>query len=85
MVQPVQEVPAKLNGKLHSGSGPDIVEQDAGWVGRPNGTQELGLLFIYDDALLSNHIHAILVYMSCNVNCHSVLPIYSFNLSNYID
>ena len=48
VVQPVQETSAKLNGKLHSAdwSGPDIVEQDAAWVGRSNGTQELGLLFI---------------------------------------
>ena len=37
MVQPVQEMPSKINGKLHAedGSGPDIVEQDADWVGRP--------------------------------------------------
>ena len=42
MVHPVQETPSKINGKLHSedGSGPDIVEQDAGWVGRPEGTPE---------------------------------------------
>ena len=48
MVQPVQEMPSKINGKLHpeDGSGPDIVGQDAGWVGRPNGTQELDSLFI---------------------------------------
>ena len=46
VVQPVQEVPAKLNGKLHSGSGPDIVGQDAGWIGRPNGTQQWGSLYI---------------------------------------
>ena len=45
-VQPVHEMPSKLNGKLHSGSGPDIVGQDAGWVGWPNGTQKLGSLHI---------------------------------------
>ena len=43
-MQPVHEIPPKLNGKLHSGSGPDIVGQD--W---PNGTQKLGSLYIYDD------------------------------------
>ena len=45
-MQPVHEIPPKLNGKLHSGSGPDIVGQDAGWVGWPNGTQKLGSLRI---------------------------------------
>ena len=46
---------------------------------------QLCLLFIHDDALLSNHIHAIFVYMSCNVNCYSVLPNYSFHISNSFD
>ena len=35
--------------------------------------------------VLSNHIHAMLVYMSCHVNWYSVLPNYSFHLANFID